>query len=120
MICLSPCVRLVRALVLLVALVLPASAGRAAEPDPALAPPGHGWRELTFTATRFTAALSVRLRIEPVVADAEGANRPAAGFPDDVGDRSRGRRLNASGGRRSSGVHRAQPRGCDFCSSGSP
>ena len=86
MICLSPCVRLVRALVLLVALVLPASAGRAAEPDPALAPPGHGWRELTFTATRFTATLSVRLRIEPVVADAEGANRPAAGRADGCGE----------------------------------
>jgi hypothetical protein len=79
---LSPCVRLVRALVLLVALVLPAFAGRAAEPDPALAPPGHGWHELTFTATRFTAALTVRLLIEPVLADAEGANRPAAGRAD--------------------------------------
>lgn len=83
---LPPFLRLGRALVLLAALVLPASTGRTAEPAPPVPPVDGGWRELTFTATRFTAALSVRLRLEPVVADAEGANRPAAGRADGCGE----------------------------------
>ena len=83
---LPPFLRLGRALVLLAALVLPASTGRTAEPAPPVPPVDGGWRELTFTATRFTAALTVRLRLEPVVADAEGANRPAAGRADGCGE----------------------------------
>ena len=83
---LPPFLRLGRALVLLAALVLPASTGRTAAPAPPVPPVDGGWRELTFTATRFTAALTVRLRLEPIVADAEGANRPAAGRADGCGE----------------------------------
>ena len=79
---LPPLVRIGRILGLLVALTLLPLAGRSAT-QPSSAPPMDGsWRALTFTATKFTAAITVRLHLEAAAASADGPTRPAAGQAD--------------------------------------
>ena len=79
---LPPLVRIGRILGLLVALTLLPLAGRSAA-QPSSAPLLDGsWRTLTFTATKFTAAITVRLQIKAAAASADGPTRPAAGQAD--------------------------------------